>query len=206
MCLNRLLCDKDRKKYTERIKQMFSLCPQMMKNKFPRANVQQAFIFDYILNNHNKSQEILCVGSYEDTVSESLKKMGYTITNIDPVINYDLHNYVKIISKKFNVVFACSVIEHVKDDTQFITDMCSCVAKGGTGLLTCDFQENYRTGNWLPKTSYRFYTKNNLENFVHQIRNQGFNIDSCNWEDTPHDFNIHNHNYCFATLVFKNTT
>ncbi len=81
-----------------------------MSKKIPEANVQQAFVFDTVyrfLKEYN-SPKILCVGSYEDTAAMSLKRMGYKIEDIDPVLNYYLQEYYSkpgVLKGSYDIIF-----------------------------------------------------------------------------------------------------
>ena len=157
MINNTILTDIYRKKLEPTIAELYRLVPDMMSRKIPRANVQQAFVFDYIQNNFLKTDSFICVGSHEDTCAAALKTLGYNITEIDPSYNCSLHEYVQQANiPHFDVVFSISVIEHVANDDEFVDDLCKLLKPGGTAILTCDFNNSYQKGQPVPSSDYRF--------------------------------------------------
>jgi len=206
MSLNRILTDRDRKDFEPLIEEMFELCPEMMGRKIPQANIQQAFALNFIIRLHLYVDvlSMLCVGSFEDTTTESLKQLGYTVTNIDPVVNMNLATFRKSTNKKFDIIFSISVIEHVVDDEQFIGDICNLLNDGGIAILTCDFKDDYKTGDPLPATDVRFYTKYDLLERLPRVleKNNCSLFDEPYLDDLP-DFLYQGHTYSFATYVFR---
>ena len=143
-----------------------NITPDINAKKIPEANIQQAFVFDTAFNLSDKqSTKILSVGAFEDTAAIVLKKLGFQIEFVDPIINYDLSTYLtkpSVKSQSFDIIISTSVIEHVEDDEQFIKDMAFLLRAGGWGILTCDFKDNYKKGDDIPDADYRFYTKKDL--------------------------------------------
>lgn len=212
--LNRLLTDKDREYYKKLVEKMFGLCPEMMAKKIPGSYVQQAFVLD-IIGEELKAKPgtiILCVGSLDDTASECLRKLEVPVINIDSAINFDLHTYTKIVKGEYNqsypdkydIIFATSVIEHVKDDEQFIKDICLILKSGGLGIITCDFNNDWKLGDKIISLDERFYTKADLGVRLRDIL-KTCNcdlIDEPSWEGEP-DFTLDGFTYNFATFVFR---
>jgi hypothetical protein len=205
---NRILDNRARMEYKPIIEQMQLYLPHMMKRKIPEANVQQAFVLDTVYK-HIKNKphpKILCVGSYEDTASASLKMMGYHIEEIDPLLNYDLDTYVhlpKTIKANFDVVFSTSVIEHVSDDETFISQIVELMAPNGICILTCDYNNNYRLGDKLPRTGLRFYTKDDFTKRLIPCLKGCVLIDDPKWDEFQPDFIYDGCPYSFATITFK---
>jgi len=206
MSLNRILTDYDRKQFEPLIKIMFELCPETMSRKISQANVQQAFALDYILklSAFRDDLKMLCVGSFEDTASETLVKMGYDVVNIDPAINMNLATFRKSTDEKFDIIFSVSVIEHVVNDGEFIDDICNLLDESGIAILTCDFKDDYKVGEPLPATDVRFYTKEDLIIRLPKVlkRNKCSLFDEPYLDDPP-DFLYQGHIYSFATFVFR---
>ena len=53
----------------------------------------------------------------------SLIKMGFTVEEIDPMINYSLQEYFTkptTVKNSYDIIFSTSVIEHDPDDESFI--------------------------------------------------------------------------------------
>lgn len=205
MTLNRLLTDDDRKHYEDLINKMVELCPEMMARKIARANVQQAFMLETLGKEleAKPGSTILCVGSFEDTASECLKKFGVPVTDIDPITNnIYLHDFVRT-SAMYDIVFSTSVIEHVNDDNEFLRDMCSILASNGLGIITCDFNNNYECGDKLPYSDVRFYTKKDFTRMKKILKDYSCSlVDKPNWNGNP-DFTHDGCDYSFATFVFR---
>ena len=201
---NRLLRNTDKEFFQPLIDIMFGVCPEMMSRKIPEANIQQAFTLYCLQKTINQNSKILCVGSFEDTSYEFLKLGQYNIYGIDPSINFDLHTFSTNSLEKYDIIFSTSVIEHVKNDDEFIEDICKLLIPGGLAILTCDFKEEYKKGDPLPNTDIRFYTEYDLKTRLSDIvlKNNCELISESNWKGEP-DFLYQGHYYSFATLVFK---
>ena len=149
---NRILDNQARAQYKSVIKQLHLLAPEIMVSKIPAANIQQAFIFDAVkrFTPAFATPRMLCVGSYDDSASASLKKLGYPIEEIDPEVNgLDLNAFFHLPSTKkgsYDIVFSTSVIEHVEDDELFLKQIAELLAPGGVGLLTCDYNDLHKAG------------------------------------------------------------
>jgi len=206
MAINRILTNIDRDNYKLTVDTMFKLCPEMMARKVSLANVQQAFVFDKVTDFYKDGDSILSVGCFEDTAYCSLLEYGYEVVGIDPEINYDLHTFSVIHPTKYNIIFSTSVIEHVKDDEQFINDICYMLDSGGYGILTMDFKDEYKVGDPLPYSDVRFYTRYDLETRLVSIlnKNQCELLDKPDWSGKD-NFTYQGHQYSFATFVFRRT-
>jgi SAM-dependent methyltransferase len=206
---NRILDNQARAQYEPVIRQLYSLAPEIMVSKIPAANIQQAFIFDAVRRFALSfpSPRILCVGSYDDSASASLKKLGYPIEEIDPEVNgLDLNTFFHLpstIKGSYDIVFSTSVLEHVRDDELFMTQIAEILAPGGVGLLTCDYNDLHTPGDPVIPGNYRFYTQKDL---ICRILPS---IKSCSLVDVPHwecsnpDFMFVGYRYTFATLAFR---
>jgi len=201
--MNRLLRDDDRTNLQPVIDKMWETIPAMMARKIPEANVQQAFVYSAVKNLYSEGL-ILSVGCYEDTAFELLKHEGFTVWGIDPAVNYDLHSYRNLFTHKYEIIFATSVLEHVKNDEQFIRDICYLLKPGGVAILTCDFKNDYKKGNPVPYTDERFYTEAELDVRLRNIiETEGCEyLGETYWKGEP-DFWYQGHHYSFATIVFK---
>lgn len=203
---NRILDDSARELYKYSTQFIDKVAHNHNKRKNGKAIVQQAFVLDTILRlcETKKHPRILCVGSFEDTTFNVLKSMGYDITGIDPVLNYDLDTYItKSNINKFDVVFSTSVIEHVKNDIKFINNISSLVNINGYIIMTCDFKEGYKHGDKKPKVCYRFYTKESILNLTEKISNKFSTVDIVEWDCDKPDFFSGGIDYTFATIVLK---
>ena len=205
---NRILDNDARRMYKPVIDALHDLLPGMMSRKIPEANIQQAFVLDTVqkyLPNH-ESPKILCVGSYDDTAAAALKKIGYQLDEVDPVLNYDLNTFMNkpsTIKNSYDVVFSTSVIEHVKDDELFIKQIHSLLAPGGTAILTCDYKDQYNPGDPLPPEDFRLYTQRDFKERLLPLIMGGSLVDTPHWDCPEPDFVYADCRYTFATLVFR---
>jgi len=206
---NRILDDEARKLYQPAIKKLFELVPKTMSKKIARANIQQAFVFDTVYR-HIKNYahpKILCVGSYEDTASMALQKMGYTVEEIDPMINYYLQEFYtkpSTIKNSYDIIFSTSVIEHDPEDVSFMKCIAGLLKPGGIAVITCDYKDGWKPGDPKPDVDARFYTKTDLENRLLSYIPDCQLVDHPEW-DCPHpDFNyLGKYQYSFASFVIK---
>jgi hypothetical protein len=208
---NIILDNEAREIYKPIIEQMWQLVPSILQKKIPEANVQQAFVLDSAIKLARKfpSPKILAVGSYEDSAVAVLKKLGYDVTETDPVLNYDLHTYMTKPSakgQKFDIVVSTSVIEHVPNDVEFCQDIAQVLNPNGIAIITCDYNDQYKPGDTIPAVDCRWYTQKDIkERLMSSIPNCSL-YDGPIW-DCPHpDFVLVNkYTYTFASLVFQRT-
>jgi hypothetical protein len=202
MSNNVILNDIYRQKHANTIQYFYQKFPTLMQRKIAEANIQQAWMYDKILEFVNSESHVLCVGSYEDTAFYALcNKMSYVI-GIDPLYDYDLASYREQSSQKFDVVFSTSVIEHVQDDESFIADMCAMLKNTGVGIITCDFNDNYPDAP-KPSADARLYTIHDLTVRIPAILKQnGCSVIGDFSYHNDVDFHYEGCKYGFATLVF----
>lgn len=207
--LNRILDDTARELYKSAIDLLLRALPKTMEKKIVRANVQQGFVFDTVyrsLKNYT-NPTLLCVGSYEDTASLALIKMGVKVEEIDPMINYFLQDfYTKPTTKKgsYNIIFSTSVIEHDPDDKSFLECIDGLLAPGGIGIITCDYQDGWVEGMPKPDVDARFYTKKDMEERMLSYMPNCILVDKGDWECPNPDFILADkYRYTFATFVFR---
>ena len=206
---NLILDDKKRALYKPVVEFLMKVVPQTMAKKIERANVQQAFVFDtvYRFIEETNASKLLCVGSYEDTASMSLLKMGYNVEEIDPMINYFLQDYYTKPSVKksnYDIIFSTSVIEHDPDDESFIKCIEGLLAPGGVAVITCDYKDRWKVGDLKPDVDARLYTKADLEKRLLSYLPNSSLVDIPDWECPNPDFVFNEkYIYSFATFVFK---
>ncbi len=207
--LNRILNDNARALYAPTIDLLLKALPRTMDKKIARANVQQAFVFDTVFRNlvNYINPKLLCVGSYEDTASMLLIKMGYKIEEIDPMINYFLQEYyTKPTTKKasYDIVFSTSVIEHDPDDKSFLECIEGLLAPGGIAVITCDYKDGWVLGEPKPEVDARFYTKKDMEERMLSYIPQCELVDMGDWDcPNPDFFYLNKYQYTFASFVFR---
>ena len=205
---NRILDNQARAEYDQVIKLLCQLCPDEMSRKITEANIQQAFVFETVrnLSAQFQSPRILSVGAYEDTAFIGLQQLGFTVEGIDPVLNYDLTTYLSKPGVKelgFDIIFSTSVIEHVKEDDQFVKEIASLLKPGGFAVLTCDYNQNYKPGDKIPRVDFRFYTKEDLSQRLPEAMNGCSIYGETNWDCPKPDFWFENINYTFASFVIR---
>ena len=207
--LNRILDDKARELYAPAIAKLKELAPKTASKKIARANVQQAFVFDTVYRylSQYKNLKLLCVGCYEDTASMSLKKMGYAVEEIDPMINYYLQEYFTkptTLKNSYDIIFSTSVIEHDPDDESFIRCISDLLAPGGVAVITCDYKDGWKPGDPKPEVDARFYTKHDLKDRLLPLMSNCHLVDEPQWDCPNPDFNyLGKYQYTFATFVVK---
>jgi SAM-dependent methyltransferase len=207
--LNRILNDEARALYKTADDALYQLVPKTMAKKIPRATVQQAFVFDSVFKTAQllNNPKILCVGSYEDTASMALQRMGYEVEEIDPMINYFLQEfYTKptTIKNSYDIVFSTSVIEHDPDDKSFIECISGLLAPGGIAVITCDYKDGWKPGDPKPEVDARFYTKLDLEQRLLSYIPECELIDTPDWDCPYPDFNyLGKYQYSFASFVIR---
>ncbi len=207
--LNGILDNDARNNYKPTINFLKTNLPELIEKKIPEANVQQAFVLDTCIHlaEENRRTKILAVGSFEDTAVEGLKLLNYQMSDIDPIKNYDLQTYLTkpgVQSGMYDIVISTSVIEHVEKDEQFIKDIAYLIKKGGYGILTCDYNDNYKKGDDIPSVDFRFYTMYDLKERLMKAIPDCTLIDEPKWEcDNPDFYLAGKYNYTFASLVFQ---
>lgn len=206
---NRILDNQARDIYADVINQLNSIFPITMSKKISEANVQQAFVLDTVyrnLINYNKPK-ILCVGSYEDTASMYLRKMGLNVEEIDPMINYYLQEFIdkpSTVANSYDIIFSTSVIEHDPDDETFVKCINNLMSPGGIAVITCDFKDDWRQGDLKPEVDARLYTQKDLkERLILQMPECDF-VDTPDWNCPNPDFLfLGKYQYAFASFVVK---
>jgi SAM-dependent methyltransferase len=206
---NRILDDSARTLYKAAIESLHKLAPFTMSKKIERANVQQAFVFDTVwrFTKEYDHPKMLCAGSYEDTASMSLQKAGFTVQEIDPMINYflqDFFNKPSTAKNFYDIIFSTSVIEHDPDDKSFIECIENLLAPGGLAVITCDYKDGWKPGEPKPEVDARFYTKYDLEKRLTSYLKISELIDEPHWDcPNPVFYYLGKYQYTFATFVFR---
>ena len=164
--MNKLLNQKEHANYQSALQLMKEHSPEMLSRKIAEATIQQAFTLQTALDLTPKGGLVLSAGSWEDTATESLKKLGYVVTDVDPMINSDLKTYFDNnpqIHGKLDSVVSTSVIEHVHNDEEFIDCICKLLKSGGYGIVTMDYNNGYLNGGVTkPNEDVRLYTEYDL--------------------------------------------
>jgi len=208
MVINRILTDTDRGIYAPVI-DMFQKYIPMTGHKIQDAIVQQAFVYQTAKELSPINPRILSAGSYQDIAAELLRYDGYAVYDVDPVMNYDLHTFRKLVnppSRLYDTIISTSVLEHTTDDSEFVDDICALLKPSGYGILTMDYKNDYVPGDPVPYTSNRFYTMFDLTERLNSILTDN----DCRlllYDYSGHDrFIWDNIQYSFSTFVFKKDT
>lgn len=207
--INRILNDQARAVYAPAIQHLFQVAPRTMAKKIAEANVQQGFVFDtvsrYLPNYPNA--KLLCVGSYEDTASMALTRMGYNVEEIDPMINYYLQEYVhkpSVMPGTYDIVFSTSVIEHDPNDASFVEAVTHLLKPGGVAVITMDFLDGWKPGDLKPEVDARLYTKQDLTERLLQHMPGCTLVDTPQWDIAQPDFTfLGKYRYSFASFVVQ---
>lgn len=204
MHYNRILTDQDRELYKPEIDWMYSLLPEMSGKKIGAAMVQEAFVYKTARELFVDRASVLSAGAYHDVAGELLRLNGYGVYDVDPVINCDLHTFVRRWPYTFEGIISTSVLEHTTDPDEFITDCCQLLEPGGYCVMTMDFKDDWQPGQKVPYTSNRFFTKYDLlERFPAILAHYDCKLidepnydalDTFVWDGIP---------YSFATFVFR---
>lgn len=204
---NAILDDAARRRYAPVIALLHSLTPELMARKIAAANVQQAFVFDAVRALAPAGARILCVGSFEDTACVGLKMMGVDVEEIDPVINYDLDDFIgrpSTVKQSYDVVFSTSVLEHVEDDETFMRHLSDLLKPNGVMILTCDYNDQYKPGDEIPSVCHRMYTQRDFRERIIPSARQCAPIDEPKWDCPNPDFVFGDRfRYTFATLALR---
>jgi len=205
--MNKLLNQKEHANYVAALKLMEEHSPEMLGRKIKEATIQQAFTLQTALDLTPKGGLVLSAGSWEDTATESLKKLGYDVIDVDPAINSDLKTYFDNNPDKhgkIDSVVSTSVIEHVERDEEFIDCICKLLKNGGYGIVTMDYNNGYLNGGVSkPNEDVRLYTEFDLRIRLNNILEDN----ECELLEADYsgenDFHYAGHWYTFATFVFK---
>ena len=205
--MNKLLNKKEFANYQNALELLRTHCPEMFSRKIPEANIQQAFTLQTTLDLIPTNSNILSAGCWEDTATETLKKVGYSVIDVDPQINTDLKTYFDnnpSIHGKLDAVVSTSVIEHVEKDEEFIDCICKLLKSGGYGIVTMDYNNGYLNGGVSkPVEDVRLYTEYDLRIRLNSVLEENnCELLEANYEG-ENDFCYCGHWYTFATFVFK---
>lgn len=205
--MNKLLNKKEFANYQNALGLLQTHCAEMLSRKIPEANIQQAFTLQTTLDLIPKEATLLSAGCWEDTATETLKKVGYNVIDVDPQINTDLKTYFDQhpeIHSTLDAVVSTSVIEHVERDEEFIDCICKLLKSGGYGIVTMDYNNGYLNGGVTkPNEDVRLYTEYDLRIRLNAVLEEN----DCELLEADYsgenDFTYAGHWYTFATFVFK---
>ena len=132
--------------------------------------------------------------------------MGFSVEDIDPVVNYYLQEYYSkpgVAKQSFDIIFSTSVIEHDPDDESFIHCVHGLLAPGGMAVLTCDFKEGWKPGDPKPGVDARLYTQDDLLKRLLPAMPGCALADTPRWDCPRPDFIFGEYTYTFASFVVQ---
>ncbi|WP_158306634.1 class I SAM-dependent methyltransferase [Polymorphum gilvum] len=205
---NKVLDDQSREAYAPVIQEMWDAVPEIMERKIAEANVQQAFVLDAVrrLATRYTCPRILAVGAFEDTACEVLKRNGYRVTAIDPVLDLSLNDFYLLEStalESFDLILSTSVLEHVDDHIQFVRQCADLLQPGGVLVLTVDFKDSYTDGDPKPSVDHRLYTGHMFRADIMGCLPDCRLFNEGSWEGAQPDFTYEGVDYNFASLVIE---
>jgi len=202
---NRVLDDSARGQYADTIGEIRRLTPEMSARKIPRADVQQAFVFDAVQKLTTKEHRVLGVGVRDDTAWAALLETGWRIDAIDSSWGKTLEELHADLGGRssYDLAFSTSVLEHVADDEGFVKKLGELVHPGGVVVMTVDFDRT-----WDPEIDrpfdgcHRMYTVSDMHRIARELENFEL-LGAPTWEDGDQDFQLAGRSYAFATLVAR---
>jgi 5S rRNA maturation endonuclease (ribonuclease M5) len=81
--MNKLLNKKEFANYQSALDLLQTHCAEMLSRKIPEANIQQAFTLQTTLDLIPTTGNLLSAGCWEDTATETLKKVGYNVIDVE---------------------------------------------------------------------------------------------------------------------------
>lgn len=181
--------------------------PEIMSRKFPEAVFQQAWSYKFWMDHKESIPEgtTLIIGSYDDPVADALLADGVQSDCVDPEVNgLTLHDAITkhiLPPNSYAFIFANSVLEHVENDHEFVSDICNLLIPGGYGLLTLDYDDSWVPGKPLPPSDYRLYTRKSLLKLTETVKTAGGKVVEANWSPVSPYFYYAGILYSFATIV-----
>lgn len=204
MGYNRVLTDKDRELLKTDIEEMYAILPELSHKKIGAAMVQEAFVYRTARDLFVDRATVLSAGAYHDVAGELLRLYGYAVFDVDPVINTDLHTFVARWPYKFEGIISTSVLEHTTHDEEFIRDCADALEPGGYCVMTMDFKDDWHSGQPVPYTSNRFFTKHDLTvRFPAILEKCGCDVVDEQDYSAVDNFVWDSISYSFATFVFR---
>ena len=176
--------------------------------KFQYAHIMKALMLEYPQGADRLN--ILLPGGYEDPLRETLTRLGANVLAVDPDVNrMNLRQYVaahETTAKWYwqaDLVIAASVLEHVRDDAEFLRDIVFCLKPGGLALLTVDFKEGWKRGDPLVTTQERMYTRDSLMALTDTINREVAWLGERDWQSRGDYLPYEGLMFSFASIAFR---
>jgi hypothetical protein len=194
----------DIKLYKNEIDFFNKICPELVIKKNYQALSQYAILLRLIQKTQKdfSKLKILCVGSYEDVVVTSLKRIGIYVEEVDPNLNYRLEDFIKKPSQKnvhYDLIYSISVLEHIFDDLNILKICEQKLKKGGLQFHTVDFRE---FNGAIPHTHYKVYDSSSINYLIKKI-DQSTPFGKINYTNAKHDFFYNDIHYNFASITLE---
>jgi SAM-dependent methyltransferase len=144
---NRLLTPEDRDALQPQVDELRDLEPKITNRKNAHAVFQNAFVFEQIRQAAGPDDDILLIGGLDDPIGPALQKLGHRVRITDPALDGHnartlwLESVIKT-NRAYDIIAACSVMEHVADDVSFIYYLYHLLKPGGLAFLTTVFYED----------------------------------------------------------------
>jgi hypothetical protein len=91
----------------------------------------------------------------------------------------------------------------VENDELFITQIATLLKPGGTAILTCDYNDQCKPGDNIPREDFRLYTQRDFKERLLPLLKNCSLVDTPQWDCPNPEFSYAGCLYTFATLVFR---
>lgn len=204
---NRLLNKMSVGEFTREIEFFREVCPDLIAKKNKDALSQYALFLKYLVSKKIQLSElkILCIGSYEDLLTLTLKRLGVFVEEVDPNINFTLEEFISKPTekdKKYDIIFSISVLEHVEDDIEFLRTCEEKLSIGGVQFHTFDFLES---PEFIPSTHFRMYSRKSIS-LIDTALSRSRMYGAQDYSNARYDFFYNQLHYCFASIFFERIT
>ena len=130
-------------------------------------------IINYFIKKYKKNPEILDIGCGDGYFFDEYKGVGIepcTLFKKENIINEPLEN-IKL-DKKFDIILALDVIEHLEDDTLIYKFLDKNLKDDGVAIITVPAHKKLFNEHDIAHNHYRRYDKVDLENLLKNYNNK----------------------------------
>jgi hypothetical protein len=208
--LNRILDTEASLQYAGSSDFIDSIVPEFTTKKILEIRVRQAFVFDtvyFLAASEKRTMRILAIGAYADAAALALKKLGFLIDFVDPVINYDISTFItkpSVSGQMYDIIASTSGIDRASHDQKFMKDIEYLLKPGGWGILTCILRDDREGGDDGTGLESRFFSKSDLTDRLLAAVPGCTVVGDPDWRVGDYEFtNRDKYRYTLASLVFK---